>query len=161
VNLPVLCCWNHVWLQFVQPDQSLLVCARRIDSYILDADAVPRTRWQCLGTTGQTMVSLYVDDPKKNVLVWIITIRYNVKRSNLLIYSLLVNLLDENRKSQITLPNMNHKFKNINHSDKIYKISGVHRGWVLTPPEISFFYKKILFTTILIHTHQLIVIFNR
>lgn len=63
------------------------------------------------------MVSLYVDDPKINVLVRIVTIRYNVIHSNLLIYSLLVNLLDRNITKKITLPNMNHKFKNIINSD--------------------------------------------
>lgn len=77
------------------------------------------------------MVSLYVDDPKINVLVRIITIRYNVIHSNLLIYSLLVNLLDINITKKITLPNMNHKFKNIINSDKVYKTNGVSRGRVL------------------------------
>lgn len=43
----------------------------------------------------------------------------------------MVNLLNGIIKSQITLPYMNHKFKNIMNSGNIYKVSGKRRGRVL------------------------------
>jgi len=43
----------------------------------------------------------------------------------------MVNLLDGIIKSQITLLNVNHKFKNYINSDNIYKISDKRRGRVL------------------------------